>query len=147
MERSTDTPTGPAGDGLSRGSGGSADGTTESGGIYRTTQRLLTPVEVRWQRFPMTRFGRRGLDPEAVATFLRRVEADLDALYREIVAARDEARCHQEALGDLRAERWSPHEPWGQRRRGEYRRAPLWPPYSSRQHGSHGRPGNGRGDD
>ncbi|WP_374199596.1 DivIVA domain-containing protein [Micromonospora sp. NBRC 110038] len=90
MERSTDTPAEPGGDGLSRRSGGSG-GTTEGSGSYRTPQHLLTPVEVRWQRFPMTRFDRRGFDPGAVVTFLRRVEVDMDTLYRDIVPLRPAA--------------------------------------------------------
>ncbi|MFC8851021.1 MULTISPECIES: DivIVA domain-containing protein [unclassified Micromonospora] len=114
--------------------------TTEGGGIYRTAQHLLTPVEVRWQRFPMTRFGRRGLEPEAVATFLRRVEVDMDTLYREIVAAQDEARRHQATVLELQAERWRPREMWAPRRRGEHRRAPVWPLYK-------GRPPDGGQDD
>ncbi|MGY3520445.1 DivIVA domain-containing protein [Micromonospora sp. PTRAS2] len=114
--------------------------TDEGGGLYRTTRHLLTPVEVRWQRFPMTRFGRRGLDPEAVATFLRRVEIDTDTLYREAVAAQDEARRHQATVLELQAECRRPRELWAPRRRGEYRRAPVWPLYK-------GRPPDGGQDD
>ncbi|WP_433344195.1 DivIVA domain-containing protein [Micromonospora sp. CA-111912] len=147
MERSMDTPAEPVGDGLSMGFGGSDSRTTEGGGVHRSRQHLLTPVEVRWQRFPMTRFGRRGLAPDAVASFLHRVETDLDALYREIVAARDEACHYRDALMVLQAECWRPREQWAPRRRGEYRRSPMWPPYSGRQEGGHQLQGGSSGDD
>ncbi|MFC8850917.1 MULTISPECIES: hypothetical protein [unclassified Micromonospora] len=55
------------------------------------------------------------------------MEADLDALYREIVAAQDEARRHREAAAELRAERWRP-DPSARRPRGEYRRPPCGRP-------------------
>ncbi|WP_229397806.1 DivIVA domain-containing protein [Micromonospora okii] len=139
MEPSTDEPAEPVGDGPS------AKG-TEGGAVYQSRRSLLTPADVRWQDFPLTRFGRRGFDPEAVRRFLRRVEADLDVLYREIVAARDEARHHRDAAAELRAQRWRP-DPSAQRPRAEYRRPPMWPPYSPRRQGCHRRPGDGPGDD
>ncbi|MEU8190834.1 DivIVA domain-containing protein [Micromonospora carbonacea] len=113
---------------------------------YQPKRNLLTPADVRWQEFPLTRFGRRGFDPEAVRRFLRRLEADLDALYRELVAAQDEARRHQAAAAELRAQRWRP-DPSARRPRNEYRRPPLWPPYSPRRQGCQRRPGEGPGDD
>jgi DivIVA domain-containing protein len=112
---------------------------TEGGAVYQSRRSLLTPADVRWQDFPLTRFGRRGFDPEAVRRFLRRVEADLDVLYREIAAARD-------AAAELRAPRW-PSDPSARRPRGEYRRPPMWPPYSPLRQGCHRRPGDGPGDD
>ncbi|NBE84473.1 DivIVA domain-containing protein [Micromonospora rubida] len=142
MEPSTDEPAEPVGGGPAIGVGGTPGG----GAVYQSRRNLLTPADVRWQDFPLTRFGRRGLDPEAVGRFLRRVEADLDTLYQEIVAARDEARHHRDAATELRAERWRPREAWAQRPRGEYRRPPMWPSYSPRQQGCHRQPGNGGGD-
>ncbi|MGW1058196.1 DivIVA domain-containing protein [Micromonospora rubida] len=123
-----------------------AGGTSEGGAVYQSRRNLLTPAEIRWQDFPLTRFGRRGLDPEAVGRFLRRVEADLDALYQEVVTARDEARYHRDTVTELRAERRRPREPWAQRPRGEYRRPPMWPPYSSRRQGCHHQPEDQPGD-
>ncbi|WP_405095214.1 DivIVA domain-containing protein [Micromonospora sp. NBC_01412] len=139
MEPSTDEPAEPVG-------GGPLIEGTERGGVYQSRRSLLTPADIRWQDFPLTRFGRRGLDPEAVGRFLRRVEADLDTLYREVIAARDEARHHRDAATELRAERCRPREPWAQRPRGEYRRPPMWPPYSPRRQGCHRPPGDGGGD-
>ncbi|WP_431977044.1 DivIVA domain-containing protein [Micromonospora haikouensis] len=121
-------------------------GTPRAGAVYRSRRGLLTPADVRWQEFPLTRFGRRGFDPEAVREFLRRLEADLDALYRQLVAAQDEARRHREDAAELRAERWRP-DPSARRPRNEYRRPPLWPPYSPRRQGCHRRPGERPGDD
>ncbi|MFF3866349.1 DivIVA domain-containing protein [Micromonospora sp. NPDC001898] len=137
-----DEPAEPVGGGPSIGVGG----TREGGAVYQSQRNLLTPADVRWQEFPLTRFGCRGLDPEAVGRFLRRVEADLDTLYQEVMAARDEARHHRDAATELRAERRRPREPWAQRPRGEYRRPPMWPPYSPRRQGCHRPPGDGGGD-
>ncbi|WP_405107945.1 DivIVA domain-containing protein [Micromonospora sp. NBC_01405] len=124
-----------------------AGGTSKGGAVYQSRRNLLTPADIRWQDFPKTRFGRRGLAPEAVARFLRRVEADLDALYQEIVTARDEARQHRNTVPELRVERWHPREPGAQRFRNEYRRPPMWPPYSRRQQGCHRQPEDESGDD
>ncbi|MGC4806807.1 DivIVA domain-containing protein [Micromonospora sp. DT233] len=122
--------------------------TTKGGAVHQSRQTLLTPAEIRWQDFPLTRFGRRGLDPAAVRTFLRRVEAAMDALYREVVAARDEARHHRNALTELRAQHRQPPDPWAQRPRAEHRRPPMWPLYAGQRQGNHHRqPGDGPGDD
>jgi DivIVA domain-containing protein len=119
---------------------------TEGDTVNQSRRNLLTPADIRRQRFPMTGFGRRGLDPEAVGRFLGRVEADLEALYREIVAARDEARYYRDTVAELRAERWRLRTPWTQRPRNEYRRPPMWPPYSPRRPGGHRKADDGRGD-
>ncbi|GGM05973.1 DivIVA domain-containing protein [Micromonospora yangpuensis] len=74
--------------------------------VYRSKRNLLTPVEVRWQRFPLTGLGRRGLSPEAVARFLRRVETDLGVLYGEVVDARDQVRRYERALKEWQSEQW-----------------------------------------
>ncbi|WP_320064272.1 DivIVA domain-containing protein [Micromonospora sp. RTGN7] len=119
----------------------------DGGSVYQSRRNLLTPADIRWQEFPLTGFGRRGLDPAAVGKFLRQVEADMDALYQEIVTARDEAHHHRNAATELRAERWRPRAPWAQRPRGEYRRPPMWQPYSPRQQGCHRQPEDEPGDD
>ncbi|WP_229401797.1 DivIVA domain-containing protein [Micromonospora okii] len=119
---------------------------TAEGGVYRSRRNLLTPADIRRQCFPMTGFGRRGLDPEAVGRFLGQVEADLEALYREIVAARDEASYYRDTAAELRAERWRLRTPWAPRPRNEYRRPPMCPPYSRQQPGGHRRADDGRGD-
>jgi DivIVA domain-containing protein len=142
MEPSTDEPADPTESVPSLG----IDGGTAGGGVYRSRRNLLTPADIRRQCFPMTGFGRRGLDPEAVGRFLGRVEADLAALYREIVAARDEARYYRDTVAELRAERWRLRTPWTQRPRNEYRRPPMWPPYSPRRPGDHRKADDGRGD-
>ncbi|MEV4626415.1 DivIVA domain-containing protein [Micromonospora sp. NPDC049523] len=58
---------------------------------YRSTAQLpLRPWHVRNQRFHPTRLGRRGLDPAEVNVFLNRVADDLQRVYAELAASRDE---------------------------------------------------------
>jgi hypothetical protein len=45
-------------------------GTPRAGAVYRSRRGLLTPADVRWQDFLLTRFGRRGFDTETVRRFL-----------------------------------------------------------------------------
>lgn len=66
---------------------------------YRATaHRPLWPSQVRQQRFPLTRFGRRGLDPQEVQEFLSRVAGDLAAAYDALAQSRDETHRVKEAL-------------------------------------------------
>ncbi|MCX4471945.1 DivIVA domain-containing protein [Micromonospora sp. NBC_01655] len=147
MEPGVELPGRATGERLSTGDHRTREAAGEGGTVYQSRRNLLTPAEIRWQEFPMTKLGRRGLDPEAVGRFLRRVEADMDVLYQEVVTARDEARYHRDIVTELRAERRRPHEPWPQRPRNEYRRPPIWPPYSPRRQGCHRQPEDESGDD
>ena len=58
----------------------------------------LLPWQVRERRFPPSRLGRRGLDPDAVYAYLDRVAGDMMALYGEITKHRQETLRIKDAL-------------------------------------------------
>ncbi|MEH0972817.1 DivIVA domain-containing protein [Micromonospora sp. CPCC 205546] len=64
----------------------------ENGGTtYRSRAYLsLLPWQVRERHFPLTRFGRRGLDPDDVYAFLDRVAVDMAALHDALAESRRE---------------------------------------------------------
>ncbi|MBQ1075427.1 DivIVA domain-containing protein [Micromonospora sp. C31] len=64
----------------------------ESGGTtYRSRAYLsLLPWQVRERRFPLTRVGRRGLDPDDVYAFLDRVAIDMAELNDALATSRRE---------------------------------------------------------
>ncbi|MEU7997917.1 DivIVA domain-containing protein [Micromonospora sp. NPDC049060] len=64
----------------------------ESGGTnYRSRAYLsLLPWQVRECRFPLTRLGRRGLDPDEVYVFLDRLAVDMAALNDALAQSRRE---------------------------------------------------------
>ncbi|MEV4817597.1 DivIVA domain-containing protein [Micromonospora sp. WMMA1976] len=59
-------------------------------GSGTTAYPSLLPWQVRERRFPPARFGRRGLDPDAVYAYLRRVAGDMASLHAEITRHRQE---------------------------------------------------------
>lgn len=66
---------------------------------YRSaTYSPLRPWQVRQWRFRLSRFGRRGLDPDEVGEFLERVAGDLTALYEALARSREETVRVKEAL-------------------------------------------------
>ncbi|MEV4544738.1 DivIVA domain-containing protein [Micromonospora echinaurantiaca] len=64
----------------------------EGGGTtYRSAAYLsLLPWQVRERRFPPTRLGRRGLNPDDVYAFLDRVAVDMAALHDALAESRRE---------------------------------------------------------
>ncbi|WP_435123464.1 DivIVA domain-containing protein [Micromonospora tulbaghiae] len=59
-------------------------------GSGATAYPSLLPWQVRERRFPPARFGRRGLDPDAVYAYLGRVAGDMASLHAEITRHRQE---------------------------------------------------------
>ncbi|MEU7712827.1 DivIVA domain-containing protein [Micromonospora chalcea] len=59
-------------------------------GSGTTAYPSLLPWQVRERRFPPARFGRRGLDPDAVYAYLDRVAGDMASLHAEITRHRQE---------------------------------------------------------
>ncbi|RBJ09328.1 DivIVA domain-containing protein [Micromonospora provocatoris] len=59
-------------------------------GSGTTAYPSLLPWQVRERRFPPARFGRRGLDPDAVYAYLARVAGDMASLHAEITRHRQE---------------------------------------------------------
>jgi DivIVA domain-containing protein len=71
----------------------------------------LLPWQVRERRFPPTRLGRRGLNPEEVYAFLDRVAVDLAAVYDALAQSRRETLRIKVAL-----RRWQSEQAEGGRR-------------------------------
>ena len=59
-------------------------------GSGTTAYHSLLPWQVRERRFPPARFGRRGLDPDAVYAHLGRFAGDMASLHAEITRHRQE---------------------------------------------------------
>ncbi|MEN3608244.1 DivIVA domain-containing protein [Plantactinospora sp. ZYX-F-223] len=58
----------------------------------------MWPSQVRARRFTPVRFGRRGVDPGEVATFLDRVAGDLAWAYAELARTREQNARIKDAL-------------------------------------------------
>jgi DivIVA domain-containing protein len=73
-----------------------------AGHLYRSRRRI-SPAEVLQRRFPITRWGRRGVDEREVHRFLREVADELDATRSELRQAVDENTRLKHALRDWQA--------------------------------------------
>lgn len=73
-----------------------------AGHLYRSRRRI-SPAEVLQRRFPITRWGRRGVDEREVHRFLREVADELDATRSELRQAVDENTRLKNALRDWQA--------------------------------------------
>ncbi|MFI7609562.1 DivIVA domain-containing protein [Micromonospora sp. NPDC049366] len=74
--------------------GRASDGTTYRSAPYTS----LLPWQVRERRFPPTRLGRRGLNPDDVYAFLHRVAGDMAALHTALAESRRETARIKDAL-------------------------------------------------
>ncbi|MGN9810225.1 DivIVA domain-containing protein [Micromonospora sp. BQ11] len=77
------------------------DGTTYRSRAYPS----LLPWQVREGRFPPTRLGRRGLNPDEVYAFLDRVAVDMAAVYDALAQSRRETAAVKDALRRWQSER------------------------------------------
>ncbi|MEU9510196.1 DivIVA domain-containing protein [Micromonospora sp. NPDC048170] len=70
-----------------------------SGTTYRSTAYTsLLPWQVRERRFPPTRLGRRGLQPDEVYAFLDRAATDMADLHAALAESRRETGRIKDAL-------------------------------------------------
>ncbi|MBX7268226.1 DivIVA domain-containing protein [Micromonospora sp. Llam7] len=70
------------------------------GTVYRSAPPRLHPRHVRDRQFSVVGFGRRGLDPQEVRHFLRRVALELATLHEDVARLNDENSRIKRALRD-----------------------------------------------